>query len=79
MGLGGISFGQLLIVFLIIALLFGTRKLRSIGEDLGHAMHGFKKGLKEGSTPSSTTTITEQIDAPRSTPVPPNPTHIEDK
>lgn len=46
--LGGISFGQLLVIFLIIAVLFGTKKLRSIGEDLGQAVHGFKKGLKEG-------------------------------
>ncbi len=61
MGLGGISFGQLLIVFLIIAVLFGTKKLRSVGEDLGHAVHGFKKGLKEGSNVSPPVT-TEQVD-----------------
>jgi len=64
MGLGGVSFGQLLIVFLIVALLFGTRKLRSIGEDLGQAVHGFKKGLKEGSDLKSPPnfTKTEQIE-----------------
>jgi sec-independent protein translocase protein TatA len=74
MGLGGISFGQLLIVFLIIAVLFGTKKLRTIGEDLGQAVHGFKKGLKEGSsTPPS---ISEQIE---SRPPVQIHTHIEDK
>lgn len=63
MGLGGISFGQLLIVFLIIAVLFGTKKLRNIGEDLGQAVHGFKKGLKEGGgTTPPTITTSEQID-----------------
>lgn len=62
MGLGGISFGQLLIVFLIIAVLFGTKKLRNIGEDLGQAVHGFKKGLKEGSSTTPTVTMSEQID-----------------
>lgn len=63
MGLGGISIGQLLIVFLIIAVLFGTKKLRSVGEDLGHALHGFKKGLKEGKSSSTPIVTTEQIDA----------------
>jgi sec-independent protein translocase protein TatA len=57
--LGGISFGQLLIVFLIVAILFGTKKLRSIGEDLGQAVHGFKKGLKEGGTPESSESFTQ--------------------
>lgn len=54
MSLGGVSFGQLLVVFLIIALLFGTKKLRAIGEDLGHAVHGFKKGLREGNASHTT-------------------------
>jgi sec-independent protein translocase protein TatA len=47
MGLGGMSFGSLLLIFLIIVLLFGTKKLRSIGEDLGHAVRNFRKGLEE--------------------------------
>lgn len=45
MGLGGISIWQLLIVLLIVVLLFGTKKLKSLGEDLGGAVKGFKKGL----------------------------------
>lgn len=47
MGLGGISIWQLLIVLLIVVLLFGTKKLKSLGEDLGGAVKGFKKGLGE--------------------------------
>jgi sec-independent protein translocase protein TatA len=47
MGLGGVSIGSLLLVFLIVLLLFGTKKLRSIGEDLGHAVRSFRKGLQE--------------------------------
>ncbi len=47
MGLGGISIGSLILIFLIIALLFGTHKLRNIGEDLGHALRSFRKGLQE--------------------------------
>lgn len=47
MGLGGISLWQLLIVFVIIILLFGTKKLRNLGGDLGSAVKGFKKAMSE--------------------------------
>ena len=47
MGLGGVSIGSLLLIFLIVALLFGTKRLRDIGEDLGHAVRNFRKGLQE--------------------------------
>jgi sec-independent protein translocase protein TatA len=43
----GISIPQLLIILLITALLFGTKKLRGIGSDLGEALKGFKKAVKE--------------------------------
>lgn len=45
MGLGGISIWQLLIILAIIVLLFGTKKLRHVGADLGNAVKGFKKAL----------------------------------
>lgn len=48
MGLGGISPGSLLLILLIILVLFGTKKLRSIGEDLGAAVRSFKRGLEGG-------------------------------
>lgn len=51
MGFSGISPGSLLLIFLIILLVFGTGKLRSIGEDLGHALKSFKKGLKSDEQP----------------------------
>jgi len=47
MNFGGISPGSLLLILLIIVMLFGTKKLRTIGEDLGYAFKSFKKGLKE--------------------------------
>jgi len=47
MGFDGISFGSLVLIFAISSLLFGTKKLRSMGEDLGAAIKGFKKGLRE--------------------------------
>ncbi|MCC5869049.1 MAG: twin-arginine translocase TatA/TatE family subunit [Gammaproteobacteria bacterium] len=43
MGLGGISVWQLLIVLLIVVMLFGTRRLRTVGEDLGGAIRSFRK------------------------------------
>ncbi len=46
--LGGISLWQLAIVLVIIILLFGTKKLRNIGGDLGGAVKGFKKAMNDG-------------------------------
>jgi sec-independent protein translocase protein TatA len=48
MGLGGISIWQLLIVLVIVILLFGTKKLRSLGGDLGSAIKNFKQSVREG-------------------------------
>jgi len=42
------SFGKLLLLLIIIMLVFGTAKLPKIGEDLGKAVRGFKKGMHEG-------------------------------
>lgn len=44
---GGISGWQLLILLLIVVLVFGTKRLRNIGSDLGGAVKGFKKGIEE--------------------------------
>jgi sec-independent protein translocase protein TatA len=44
---GGISGWQLLILLLIVVLVFGTKRLRSIGTDLGSAVKGFRKGMEE--------------------------------
>jgi sec-independent protein translocase protein TatA len=48
MGLGGISIWQLLIILAIVLLLFGTKRLKNIGSDLGGAIKGFKGAMKEG-------------------------------
>lgn len=45
--MGGINIGSLLLIFIIVLLLFGTKRLRSIGEDLGAALRSFRKGLQE--------------------------------
>lgn len=50
MGLGGVSIWQLLILLLIIVMVFGTKKLRNMGSDLGAAVKGFRQGM-EGEKP----------------------------
>jgi len=46
--MGSFSIWHWLIVLLIIVLIFGTKKLRNMGSDLGGAVRGFKDGVKEG-------------------------------
>jgi len=44
--MGGLSIWHWLIVLLVIVLIFGTKKLRNIGSDLGGAVKGFKEGMR---------------------------------
>jgi sec-independent protein translocase protein TatA len=48
MGFGGISIWQLLIVLAIVLVLFGAKRLRNVGSDLGAAIKGFKSAVKDG-------------------------------
>ena len=57
----GISIWQLLIVLGIVILLFGTKKLRNLGGDIGSAVKGFKSAVKEG-TDSANNQIEEDDD-----------------
>jgi sec-independent protein translocase protein TatA len=50
--MGSFSIWHWLIVLLIVVMVFGTKKLRNIGEDLGGAVKGFKDGMKDGSAPA---------------------------
>ncbi|MEE1653056.1 Sec-independent protein translocase subunit TatA [Brachymonas sp. G13] len=50
--MGSLSIWHWLIVLLIVVLVFGTKKLKNIGTDLGGAVKGFKDGMKEGETPA---------------------------
>jgi sec-independent protein translocase protein TatA len=61
--MGSLSIWHWLIVLLIVALVFGTKKLRNIGTDLGGAVKGFKEGIKEGETPAAEA---QQRELPRS-------------
>ncbi len=50
MGIGGIGIWQLLIILVIVLMLFGTKRLRGLGGDLGGAIKGFKKAVSEEPT-----------------------------
>ena len=64
--MGSFSIWHWLIVLLIVALVFGTKKLRNMGEDLGGAVKGFKKGMRdaeeEGRAPEAVTQQRTQSD-----------------
>ena len=47
--MGGISIWQLLIILLIVVLVFGAKKIRGLGGDVGAAIKNFKQAMKEGS------------------------------
>jgi len=46
--MGSFSIWHWLVVLLVVVLIFGTKKLKNIGSDLGSAVHGFKEGVKGG-------------------------------
>ncbi len=55
--MGSFSIWHWLIVLLVVVLIFGTKKLRNIGEDLGSAVKGFKQGMREGEDKGTRTEI----------------------
>lgn len=67
MGIGGISIWQLLIILVIVLLLFGTKRLKSLGGDLGGAIKGFKKAMtdEEAKEAEEVKKVTEEAKANR--------------
>jgi sec-independent protein translocase protein TatA len=61
MGFGGISIWSLLLVLAIVILLFGTKKLRNVGGDLGGAIRSFKKSVKEEEVDKDSADSKEQV------------------
>ncbi len=59
--MGSFSIWHWLIVLLIIVLIFGTKKLRNIGQDLGGAVKGFKDGMKEGTADKTAEAPQQQV------------------
>jgi len=65
MGLGGVSIWQLLIILVIIVLMFGTKRLKDIGSDLGSAVRGFKNSMADAEKGNDDTSSTATgADAP---------------
>ncbi|NDZ15128.1 twin-arginine translocase subunit TatA [Variovorax sp. WS11] len=61
--MGSLSIWHWLIVLLVVVMIFGTKKLRNMGSDLGGAVKGFKDGMKDGSTPETPATPNPQVSA----------------
>jgi sec-independent protein translocase protein TatA len=66
--MGSFSIWHWLIVLLVVVLIFGTKKLKNMGSDLGAAVKGFKDGVKDGATdapkpPSQQVTNNQPADA----------------
>jgi len=60
--MGSFSIWHWLVVLLIVVLVFGTKKLKNIGSDLGSAVKGFKDGLKDGGAAADTApAVTAQV------------------
>lgn len=59
--MGGISIWQLLIIAVIVVLLFGTNKLRTLGSDLGASVKGFKKAIGDEVADKDTNNAEKQI------------------
>lgn len=63
MGISGIGIGPLLLIALIVVLLFGTRKLRNAGGDIGGAIKNFKKAVKdEDAALEDQSVVAEKVD-----------------
>jgi sec-independent protein translocase protein TatA len=59
--MGSFSIWHWLIVLLVVVLIFGTKKLRNIGSDLGGAVKGFKEGMKSEEMPPQQLRDGEQV------------------
>jgi len=75
--MGSFSVWHWLIVLLIVVVIFGTKKLRNIGSDLGGAVKGFKDGVRDGSA-DAPETPPQQVTAERSA-ADPNTVDVEAK
>ena len=62
--MGSFSIGHWLIVLLIVVMVFGTKKLRGVGKDLGGAVNDFKSGMKGGEEAAKGATEAPPVVAP---------------
>ena len=61
--MGSFSIWHWLIVLVVVIAIFGTKKLRNVGSDLGAAVKGFKDGMKDGTAPDAPTAPAQQVTA----------------
>ncbi len=61
--MGSFSIWHWLVVLVIVVLVFGTKKLKNIGSDLGGAVKGFKDGVKDGNNPDAEAVAAQQVAA----------------
>lgn len=67
--MGSLSIWHWLIVLLVVVMIFGTKKLKNMGSDLGGAVKGFKDGMKDGSSEASAASPQQQVSG--------NPAHAD--
>ncbi len=79
MGFGGIGPGSLIIILLIVILLFGTKKFRNIGSDLGGAFRNFKKAVKDDDSKKAESDSNESIEQKESNVIDAEVTKVEEK
>ena len=59
--MGGLGMRELIIMLLVVLVVFGAKKLRTVGSDLGHAVGGFKKAMSEGEDEDEQSVSPKQI------------------
>jgi len=79
MGFGGISIWQLLIILVIVLLLFGTKRLRNLGSDLGNAIKGFRGAMSEGEKEKDKDQLDQKPEEKVINPEPSEPSKEKDK
>ena len=60
--MGGLSLWHWLVVLVVVVLVFGTRRLRNVGQDLGEAVKGFRKGMRDGDAPGDAPADPPRVD-----------------
>ncbi len=76
MGFSGFSLGHLLVVLVIVLLVFGTKRLKNLGSDLGGAIKGFKNAISDDKDKDADADSAKRVAA--ETPTPVEPTKVAD-
>ena len=77
--MGSFSIWHWLIVLVIVVLVFGTKKLKNIGSDLGGAVKGFKDGMKDGAASNEPAPPSQQVTSSKANANDPNTVDVDAK